>query len=256
MESNHLQNETLQESPSGSPLQDDQIHLLVLDDEKAIADLVVSIFEAEGMRANAFYHPIDALKALEAVHYDLAIVDVMMPSMDGFEFCRQIRSNSDIPVVFLSAKDQEVDVVTGLTLGADDYVTKPFKPRELVARVKAHLRRHALARSGQARPGSEGSSLQVRGLFLDPRAHKANLHDIELQLTPKEFEILELLMRRAGEPVSAKELYEHAWKEEANSSSANTVMVHIRHLRKKLADIDSSEQFIETAWGVGYKIPE
>lgn len=225
--------------------------LLVVDDEAAIADLVSSVFVAEGMEVRAFCDPREALESLAGEEYDLAVVDIMMPVMDGYEFCREMRAVSDIPVVFLSAKDAESDIVAGFTVGADDYVTKPFKPRELVARVKAHIRRH----SQQASTASdEDGILSAQGIEVDVRAHSASLHDVALQLTPKEFDILAHLLKRKGQPVSSRELYEAAWGEPANASSSNTVMVHIRHLRCKLAEVDSSTELIETAWGVGYRI--
>ena len=164
--------------------------------------------------------------------------------------------------MFLTAKDGEADQVVGFTLGADDYVTKPFKPRELVARVKARIRRfkrdNGIAVEGLSEGDDAGDSvagvLEARGLEVDPRTHKAFLYDVPLELTPKEFAILQLLLERVGEPVSAQDLYETVWQQPYDAGSSNTVMVHIRHLRKKLADIDSSNSFIETAWGVGYYI--
>lgn len=232
--------------------------ILVLDDEVAIADLVKEIFEAEGMAVTVCYDPSSALQMVQKSPFDLAIVDIMMPVMDGYEFYHRLRVIADIPVVFLSAKDEETDIVVGFALGADDYVTKPFKPRELIARVKARLRRQYERDepivNGEKDSGLEKGLLQSRGISVDPKAHQASLHDIPLALTPKEFDILALLLARAGEPVSSNELYEECWRESSNASSANTVMVHIRHLRKKLAEVDSSIEFIETAWGVGYRI--
>ncbi len=225
--------------------------LLVVDDEAAIADLVAGVFKAEGMDVFAFTDPHDALRSLEANEYDLAIVDIMMPVMDGYELCRNVRKTSDMPIVFLSAKDAEADIVAGFTIGADDYVTKPFKPRELVARVKAHIRRHSKSASGAS---DDSSILRAQGLEVDVREHVASLHDVPLQLTPKEFDILVQLLERKGQPVPSAQLYEAAWGEPANASSSNTVMVHIRHLRCKLAKVDSSAEIIETAWGVGYRI--
>lgn len=225
--------------------------LLVVDDEIAIAELIASIFTAEGMEVVAFNDPSAALASFDTSTYDLAIIDIMMPVMDGYELCRSIREHSDMPVIFLSAKDEEADIVVGFTLGADDYVTKPFKPRELVARVKAHLRRNA-GRNMSASP-KEGL-ISAQGVEVDTRSHSATMHDVPLQLTPKEFAILAYLVESKGKPVPSKELYEAAWGEEANASSANTVMVHIRHLRQKLGEVDSSKEVIQTAWGVGYRI--
>lgn len=238
----NLPQEIFQESPK---------RLLVVDDEIAIADLIASIFISEGMDVVAFNDPNLALRSLDSESYDLAILDVMMPGMDGFELCKSILEKKDMPVVFLSAKDAESDIVAGFTLGADDYVTKPFKPRELVARVKAHLRRHSKAEPSE---GDGNPVLSAQGIKLDTRAHKATMHDVPLQLTPKEFAILEKLLSEQGKPVASRELYESAWGEPANSSSSNTVMVHIRHLRCKIGEVDSSKEVIQTAWGVGYRI--
>lgn len=227
--------------------------VLVVDDEAAIADLVVSLLESEGMEGHACYGAREALDAFAAQPFDLIILDIMMPGMDGFEVCSCLRAMSDVPIVFLTARDEEADQVVGFTLGADDYVTKPFKPRELMARVKARLRRA----TRQARPErASGTSdvLCVGGLEVDLRAHEASLHGESLSLTPKEFGILALLAQRAGSPVSTADIFEAVWNERYDASAANTIMVHIRHLRKKLAAVDSSAMLIETAWGVGYKL--
>lgn len=223
-------------------------HILVVDDEQAIADLVVNLLVAEGMDALACYSGAAALEQLARSPFDLAIVDIMMPGIDGFELCVRIRQMCNIPVIFLSAKDEEADQVVGFTLGAEDYVTKPFRPRELVARVKARLRRR------QAPPTESSTLLRVGAIEVDLRTHLATLHEEPLHLTPKEFAILALLAQSAGSPVSAAALFEGAWHERFDDAAANTVMVHIRRLRKKLAAIDASTTFIETAWGVGYKL--
>lgn len=222
-------------------------NILVVDDEREIADLVVDTLAPEGMSARACYSALDALAELERSPYDLAIVDVMMPGMDGLELCRRIRQMSEMPVIFLSAKVEEADKVVGLMLGGDDYIEKPFKKRELVARVRVRLRRAA---PPSRRPGVS----TARGIEVDAESHTASLHGVPLSLTPKEFGVLRLLVERAGRPVSAREIYEAVWRESYAASSSNSVMVHIRHLRKKLAEVDSSEALIETAWGVGYRI--
>lgn len=154
-----------------------------------------------------------------------------------------------MPIIFLTAKDEEIDKVVGFELGADDYVVKPFKPRELLARVRARLRRSS-APADDARAGL----LEARDVSVDEGAYSATLHGEPLALTPKEFAILVCLLRAAGRPVASRDLFESVWGEKANAQSNNTVMVHIRHLRKKLAAVDSSQEFIETVWGVGYKL--
>lgn len=226
-------------------------HIVVIDDEAAIAELVSQIFKAEGFEVSSFLNATEALEFLASEPADLVIADIMMPQMDGLEFCRRLRNFSDIPVVFLTAKDEETDVVVGFAMGADDYIAKPFKPRELVARVRARLRRSNNVNNSQA----PEELLSSCGITLNPNAHTASLHDIALSLTPKEFGILEILLKNQGKPVAANKLYEQVWNEEANASSTNTIMVHIRHLRCKLAEVDSSVEFIQTAWGVGYMIP-
>lgn len=227
-------------------------HILVVDDEAAITELVVQLLCAEELAAQGFTDAGAALAAFEAGGFDLAILDIMMPQMSGLELCTKIRAMSSIPIIFLSARDEETDQVVGLSLGADDYVTKPFKPRELVARVRAHLRRAKLS-TGASVP-QEAHSLKAGMLEMNLKAHTATLHDIELTLTPKEFDVLALLMQQAGSPVPVPEIFQAAWHEPFDDAAGNTVMVHIRHLRSKLAAVDSSREYIKTVWGVGYKL--
>lgn len=242
---------------SGSALKTTAERILIVDDEVAIADLLSEIFSAEGYETAVFY---DATQAIEYAlthkdSIDLIIADIMMPRIDGLELCRIIRGVSDVPIIFLTAKDTETDVVIGLSLGADDYIVKPFRPREVVARAKAQLRRSAhRSRRDPSKNDAADEVFEYAGIELNTKTHKASLLDIPLTLTPKEFDILAALMRDAGAPVSSKALYESIWKESVNSSSGNTIMVHIRHLRKKLAEIDSSTEFIKTVWGVGYQL--
>lgn len=224
--------------------------VVVCDDEHEIADLVAHLLEREGFCARATYCAQDALALVRAGEADCAILDIMMPGMDGFELGRRIREFSDIPLIFLSAKDEEVDKVLGFALGADDYVTKPFKPRELVMRVRACLRRFGRA---EQLPQGDGR-LSMHGIELCPASHEAWLLDVPLSLTPKEFSLLEALLKAGGAPVSTGDLYEKAWGEPADPPGMNTVMVHIRHLRKKLAEIDASTPYVETVWGMGYRI--
>lgn len=224
----------------------------VCDDEAAIADLVGQLLAEGGFSPSVFYVASDLLKASQENPFDLVILDIMMPGMDGFECCRELRRTSSVPIIMLTAKDEEIDKVVGFELGADDYVVKPFKPRELIARVRARLRRKDLP-SADERSRSL-SLLEACDITLDESTYEASLHSEALTLTPKEFAILACLLRSTGKPVSTSELFASVWGEEPNAQGNNTVMVHIRHLRKKLAAIDSSQEFVETVWGVGYKL--
>ncbi len=225
--------------------------IAVCDDEAAIADLVAQLLAQGGFEVRTFYAGADLLAAVAHEAFDLVVLDIMMPGMDGFACCRELRRTSSVPIIFLTAKDEEIDKVVGFELGADDYVVKPFKPRELVARVRARLRRSA---PGDAAGRAGTQLLEARGVAVDEEAYAATLHGEPLALTPKEFAILACLLRAAGRPVASRDLFEAVWGEVANAQSNNTVMVHIRHLRKKLAAIDSSQEFVETVWGVGYKL--
>ena len=228
-----------------------KMRIAVCDDEQAIADLVGQLLVEAGFSPAVFYAAPDLLAQQGIDPFDLVILDIMMPGMDGFACCRELRRTSSVPIIFLTAKDEEIDKVVGFELGADDYVVKPFKPRELVARVRARLRRTASADAGNA---TDRRALECGGIALDEGAYTATLHGEPLCLTPKEFAILACLMHDQGHPVASRDLFETVWGETANAQSNNTVMVHIRHLRKKLAAIDSSQEFVETVWGVGYKL--
>ena len=220
--------------------------VLVVDDDAAIAALVVAVLAEANVEAVACNSGEEALALLARERFDLALLDIMMPGMDGLELCARIRQASDMPVVFLTAKDGESDLVVGFALGADDYIVKPFRPRELVARVQARLRRRTAAPTSDA--------VVTRDFEVDRRAHVARLHGTELDLTPKEFAILALLAQQAGSPVSARTLFEQVWGQPYDASASNTVMVHIRHLRQKCAAVDASQSFIDTVWGVGYRL--
>lgn len=223
-------------------------NILVVDDEREIADLVVEVLCKEGFEATSCYSGEEALDLFARQAFDLIVLDVMMPGMDGLETCGKMRAVSNVPIIFLSAKAEEADKVVGLMLGGDDYVAKPFGRRELVARVRARLRRFGVK-------GAEGSEvLEARGIEIDTMSHVATLHGEKLSLTPKEYEILLLLLKSAGRPVATSQVYEAVWGEPFSDAAANSVMVHIRRLRAKLAEVDGSETFIETAWGVGYRI--
>lgn len=225
-------------------------NILVADDDPVIARLVAETLRSDDMDIAVAYAGDDAWALFQERPFDLLVLDIMMPGMDGLELCSRVRAVSRVPIIFLSAKDEESDKVAGLMTGADDYVVKPFMPRELVARVRSCLRRASYAQEGRPVAGM----LICRGIELDPSAHTASLHGTRLSLTPKEFDMLALLLRAQGRPVATRKLYEAVWGEEYYPGNANSVMVHVRHLRTKLASIDSDQVFIETVWGVGYKI--
>jgi len=183
---------------------------------------------------------------------DLAILDIMLPDVTGFSICQQIREKYNFPVIMLTAKDEEVDKITGLTLGADDYITKPFRPLEMVARVKAQLRRFKKYNSSE--PVQDENIIEISGLVLDKDAHKCTLNGKQLRLTPTEFSILWVLCSNRGRVVSSEELFHEVWGDKYFTNSNNTVMVHIRHLREKMQDSAEHPKYIKTVWGVGYKI--
>ena len=184
---------------------------------------------------------------------DLAVLDVMLPDMDGFTLCQKIREEYSFPVIMLTAKEEEMDKITGLTLGADDYITKPFRPLEVVARIKAQLRRYKRYNTAAARRETE-QILSYSGLTLDPARHECRLNEELLELTPTEFSILRILLEHRGSVVSAEELFHQIWKDEYYSKNNNTITVHIRHLREKMSDTAEKPRYIKTVWGVGYKI--
>ena len=225
--------------------------ILVVDDEREIADLVVLYLENEGYQMFKCYDGSAALGIIEQEQLDLAILDVMLPGIDGMEICRRIRENSNYPVIMLTAKGEETDKITGLTLGADDYVTKPFLPLELVARVKAQLRRYKRYNtSGEW----EKDVIAVSGLVLNSKTHQCFLNDRLLNLTPTEFSILRILCARKGQVVSAEELFHLIWEDEYYTKNNNTITVHIRHLREKMGDSFENPKYIKTVWGCGYRI--
>lgn len=192
-----------------------------------------------------------ALDFVQKEAVDLAILDLMLPDMSGFDVCRRMREAHTFPIIMLTSMGEATDKITGLTLGADDYVTKPFLPLELMARVKAQLRR---SKKYGAQDPAQNSVAEVRGLVMDDDTHTCTLDGNPLSLTPIEFSILWLLCNRPGKPVSSEELYREVWGEDYYEGGSNTVMVHIRRLREKLGDSAEEPKYIKTVWGVGYKI--
>ena len=226
--------------------------ILIVDDEKDIADLLDIYLKAENFTVHKFYDARKASDCIEKQEFDLAILDIMMPEINGLALCQQIREQYTYPVIMLTAKDQEIDKITGLTLGADDYITKPFRPLELIARVKAQLRRYKDF-SGRHDTSADGI-LMHSGLIMNTATYRCTLDEKPLVLTPTEFAILRTLLEHKGNVVSAEALFHSIWKDEYYSKSNNTITVHIRHLREKLHDTVENPKYIRTVWGVGYKI--
>ena len=224
--------------------------ILVVDDESEIAELVEVYLKSEGFSVVKCGTGKEALAAVEKETIDLAILDVMLPDISGFILCGEIRKKHNFPVLMLTAKVEDVDKITGLTIGADDYITKPFNPLELVARVKAQFRRYTRYNEAER---SAGDVIDFNGLVINRTTHECWLYDRELGLTPLEFDILWMLCENRGQVISAERLFESVWGEKYLDRN-NTVMVHIRRLREKMGEPSRNPRFIKTVWGVGYKI--
>ncbi len=227
--------------------------ILVVDDEKEIADLIELYLANESYTVHKFYNGRDALAYLETETPALAVLDVMLSDMNGFSICQKIRETQNFPIIMLTAKDEEIDKITGLTLGADDYMTKPFRPLELIARVKAQLRRFTMYNNVPLQEEDQ-NTISVSGLVINKLNHTCTLNEKPLSLTPTEFSILWSLCKNRGEVVSSDRLFFDVWGEKYYSNNNNTIMVHIRHLREKMNDSSEKPKYIKTVWGVGYKI--
>ena len=228
--------------------------ILIVDDEIEIADLIESYLKNEDYTVFKFYTAKEALECIETAPLDLAILDVMLPDMSGFTLCQKIREEYTYPVIMLTAKDAEIDKITGLTLGADDYITKPFRPLELIARVKSQLRRYKKYNVPYA--VNSGHILHCSDLVVDTKKHECLLNGKPVSLTPTEFSILQILLENKGNVISGEELFHRIWKDEYYIKSNNTITVHMRRLREKLDDTLENPKYIKTIWGVGYKIDE
>ncbi|WP_144934953.1 response regulator transcription factor [Paenibacillus sp. 32O-W] len=224
--------------------------ILLVDDEKEIIDLLEIYLKNEGYRLLKASDGAEALELLNTNDVDLIILDVMMPNMDGIQACMKIREEKHMPIIMLSAKGREIDKITGLSIGADDYVTKPFSPLEILARVKSQLRRY---RQLNVSPSKNDNEMIIDDLVINIATHKVTVDHNEVRLTPREFSILEVLARNRGIVLSMEQIYEEVWNEpffEAN----NTLMVHIRKIREKIEKDPSKPQYIKTVWGIGYTI--
>ena len=233
----------------------DQINILVTDDEREIADLLEIYLVSDGYRVWKAYSAKEGLQILQEHDIQLAILDIMMPEMDGIEMCRQIRKFSNIPVIFLSAKSADLDKILGLGCGADDYVTKPFSPLELTARVKSQLRRYTEFNPDGVQKKDASEIISIRGVVINRTTHVVTVDGEEIKLTPLEFDILWYLCEHKGNVVSSEELFEAVWKEKYIASN-NTVMTHIARLREKLHEPARKPKYVKTVWGVGYTIDD
>ena len=226
--------------------------VLVCDDDKEIVDAIEIYLQQEGFDVVKAYDGEQALEAMKTNKIDLIVIDVMMPKMDGIHATLQIRKESSIPIIFLSAKTEDADKVLGLNVGADDYVTKPFNPLELVARVKSQIRRSTTF-SNAAMPGE--TAYEAGGLVINDDLKKVTVDGEEIKLTPIEYNILLLLVKNKGKVYSISQIYESIWNEEAIGAD-NTVAVHIRHIREKIEINPKEPRYLKVVWGVGYKIEE
>lgn len=229
-----------------------EINVLIVDDEKEIADLVEIYLVSDGYTVFKASNARDGLAIINDEDIHLVLLDVMMPGMDGIEMCRKIREFSNIPIIMLTAKSGDLDKIMGLGTGADDYVTKPFSPLELTARVKSQLRRYTQLNPNNQQEPSSGE-ISIRGLTINRENHKVTVDDEEVKLTPIEFDILFLLASNPGKVFSTDEIFEKVWNEKVYEAN-NTVMVHIRRLRGKMKEDHRQDKIITTVWGVGYKI--
>ena len=228
--------------------------VLVVDDEKLIVKGIRFSLEQDGYDVDCAYDGEEALKLAKENAYDIILLDVMLPKYDGFEVCQQIREYSDVPIIMLTAKGDDMDKILGLDYGADDYITKPFNPLEVVARVKTQLRRYQSYNSPNLSQSEEKDEYDIRGLLINRVSHKCYLYGKEIALTPLEFSILWYLCEHQGKVVASEELFEAVWKEKYLRNSNNTVMAHIGRLREKLNEPSKNPKFIKTVWGVGYEI--
>lgn len=229
----------------------EQPNVLVVDDDREIVRAIAKLLEMEGMHVLKAYNGLEAMDVLMTQNVQLILLDVMMPQMDGLSATLKIRESKNIPIIILSAKTEDSDKVLGLSMGADDYVTKPYNLSELVARVKSQLRRYM--HLGGVGKSNQSEELCVGGLCLDRKAKQILVDGEAVKMTATEYKILELLMENAGRVFSAEEIYRKVWNEDAYSVE-NTVMVHIRHIREKIEIDPKSPKYLKVVWGIGYKI--
>ncbi len=227
--------------------------ILVVDDEKEIADLIEIYLVSDGYKVLKADNAEAGLALLEKEEVHLVLLDIMMPGMDGLEMCKRIRETNNIPIIMLSARSTDLDKILGLGTGADDYVTKPFNPLELTARVKSQLRRYTQLNPNSSVHEVGKNEISIKEMTINKENHKVTVEGEEIKLTPIEFDILYLLASNPGRVFSTDEIFENVWNEKVYEAN-NTVMVHIRRLRGKMKEDTRQNKIITTVWGVGYKI--
>lgn len=227
-------------------------NVLIVEDEKEICDGIGIYLKNQGYNVFKASNGIEGLEIIEKENIHLAIVDIMMPKMDGITMVMKLRENYEFPVIMLSAKSEEMDKIMGLNIGADDYVTKPFNPMELLARVNSQLRRYKKYLNVVKGKNEKSNIYEVGGIELNTDTKEVTVDGEGVKLTPKEFNILELLMKNPGRVFSAEEIYERVWNEAAISTE--TIMVHVRNIREKIEIDSKNPRYLKVVWGVGYKI--
>lgn len=227
-------------------------NVLVVEDEKEICDAIGIYLKNQGYNVFKACNGIEGIKVIEKENIHLAIVDIMMPKMDGITMVMKLREHYEFPVIMLSAKSEEMDKIMGLNIGADDYVTKPFNPMELLARVNSQLRRYKKYLNVVKGKNEKSNIYEVGGIELNTDTKEVTVDGEGVKLTPKEFNILELLMKNPGRVFSAEEIYERVWNETAISTE--TIMVHVRNIREKIEIDSKNPRYLKVVWGVGYKI--
>ena len=233
-------------------MRDRPYKILIVDDERDIVDFISDYLTGEGYRIIKAYDGAEALEKLHLERPDLILLDVMMPHLDGFEVCKQIRTESPVPILMVTAKSNDVDKIVGLEIGADDYISKPFNPRELIARVKAILRR---TYRQDYQPQSQTETLTYKDLFIDIARRRATIRNKDLELTMKEFDLLLFLMQNPGRVYSRDSLLDYVWGPDC-FVGGRTVDVHIRRVREQIEADASQPEYIKTVWGVGYKFTD
>ncbi|MGO5029567.1 response regulator transcription factor [Candidatus Agathobaculum pullicola] len=226
----------------------EKLTVLVVDDDKEIVDSIAIFLQADGYMVEKAYNGLEALDIVMTHTVHLLLLDIMMPELDGIKTLLKVRESKNIPIILISAKSEDADKILGLTAGADDYITKPFNPSELVARVKSQLRRYTQLGAMQVTE----SQIAIRGLVLDTESKTVTVDGEAVRLTPLEYKILELLCRHPGKVFSTEEIYRQVWNDEVVSD--NAIAVHVRHIREKIEINPKEPRYLKVVWGVGYKI--